>query len=167
MSNLRCRCKMGLLVVGLLCLVLAGCGGGANGGRENNAEVTSDTQNNDNTDGNHGEYSTVPAVECPDPTEVRLNVQEFEFPIVCGCEEAPWDDDNTSKTCTISKGMTVVWAFVGSEAHDVKSVDGGFDSSGSKSHGKFTVTFDDAGSKRFMCAKHPGTMRDYTIDVVE
>ena len=109
-----------------------------------------------------------PSTPCADAGEAQLLAREFEYSILCGCDEEPWvEGEAGSKTCTIRAGMTVVWVFGGSEEHNAISDGVGDIDSPDKSGGRYSVTFDEAGENPYGCTIHPGDMSGYNIAVTE
>lgn len=114
--------------------------------------------------GDSGPAGFVPAVPCENEGEAQISVEEFTYPIICGCAEHPGADEG--KTCTIPAGTTVVWRFAGSEEHNVSSGDGAFGESDNKLAGRFEQLFDTPGSFGYRCTIHT-EMAGFEIVVTE
>jgi hypothetical protein len=111
-----------------------------------------------------GEF--VPALECPTQGEAVIDVADFYFAIVCGCQEEPWTDFTFggSKQCTIPVGTTIRWRFTGSEDHNVIASHSDMFGSLDRTAGEFTHYFDTPGEFTYSCSLHD-EMNGYTVYV--
>ena len=111
-----------------------------------------------------GEF--VPALECPTQGEAVIDVADFYFAIVCGCQEEPWTDFTFggSKQCTIPVGTTIRWRFTGSEDHNVIASHSEMFGSLDRTAGEFTHYFDTPGEFTYSCSLHD-EMNGYTVSV--
>lgn len=108
-----------------------------------------------------GDAATVSATPCTDPHEAIINVEEFAFIIRCGCAEPPGQYDEADRRCTVPVGTTVIWAFEGSQQHNVSSQ--AFEESRPRTSGRHAVTFDEPGLYSYACSLHIGQMNGYSI----
>jgi hypothetical protein len=108
----------------------------------------------------------VPALECPTPGEAVIDVADFYFAIVCGCQEEPWTDFTFggSKQCTIPSGTAIRWRFTGSEDHNVVAAHSSSFGSLDRTAGEFTYDFDSPGEYSYSCSIH-SEMTGYTVYV--
>ena len=110
--------------------------------------------------------SFTPALACPTAGEAVIDVADYYFAIVCGCEEEPWTDFTFggSKQCTIPVGTTVRWRFIGSEDHNVIASHSEMFGSLDRTAGEFTHYFDTPGEYTYSCSLHD-EMNGYTVYV--
>jgi hypothetical protein len=101
----------------------------------------------------------VPAIPCPEPNTAVFLVRNLEYQIVCGCAEAE------GKHCTVPDGTTVIWNFADGVEHNVTSVEDSFERSSDRISGRYTHTFDAAGSYGYGCTLHPSVMSGYSLVV--
>lgn len=108
----------------------------------------------------------VPALECPTLGEAVIDVADFYFAIVCGCQEEPWTDFTFggSKQCTIPSGTTIRWRFTGSEDHNIIASHSEMFGSLDRTAGEFTHYFDTPGEYTYSCSLHD-EMNGYTVFV--
>ena len=108
----------------------------------------------------------VPALACPSLNEAVIDVADYYFAIVCGCEEEPWTDFTFggSKQCTIPVGTTIRWRFTGSEDHNVIASHSDMFGSLDRTAGEFTHYFDTPGEYTYSCSLHD-EMDGYTVFV--
>lgn len=105
---------------------------------------------------------------CPAPDEAHLAVEEYAYPILCGCLEPPWTEEGEgSQTCTIPLGTTVVWSFRGSLEHNVTSDGSAVLSSDDRAAGAYRFRPTKAGEYAFKCTLHGGQMAGYRIVVMD
>ena len=131
---------------------------------------TTDESGNEVVDASDSESNSgqnfAPALECPTAGEAVIDVADFYFAIVCGCEEEPWTDFTFggSKQCTIPVGTTVRWRFTGSEDHNVIASHSEMFGSLDRTAGEFTHYFDSPGEFTYSCSLHD-EMNGYTVYV--